>query len=70
MCMCRGSVPWRSLALLGRHLVTNIKKKKQWRKIEMRFPRLHIHKICFSANLLSYLSNYVQCHTILSEQKF
>lgn len=46
------------------------KKKKQWRKIEMRVPHLHIHKICFSANLLSYLSNYVQCHNILSEQKF
>lgn len=36
----------------------------------MMFPRLHIHKIRFSANLLSYLRNYVQCHNILSEQKF
>lgn len=35
-----------------------------------RFPRLHIHEIRFSANLLSYLRNYVQCHNILSEQKF
>lgn len=64
--MCRGCLLQRSLVPLGRHLVTNLETTVE----EMRFLVCTSIKYVFSAKLLSYLSNYVQCHNLLREQKF